>query len=586
MYGRRTLTWSSGGTIWQDAANGTIYFIDIDNTGTILCDITTPWGELFTYETLAPGECKLYVQTLGSPFREHTYTVKLVNSSTTSKTADIQALSCAYKSDLLLGPGGINQLYVTHDIPNTAIPSSTLNYNYKITNNSASSISLRYILATNVGSFPMVYTTSSSNCGIPLPPIINTSKKCWYDDWISGTYGCQAITVGAGVANLPLVGGSVIMPGSGDEMFTLGIFVEVANYWASGKNEWVMPVGFQSGYLRSVTANSCSGVICDDGCIGNDLYSQHCSPSTGLCEPDTTPKEVNSLKCTATHVFDIGIKPYSWTSQTAATDILAKIVDGTIGNTVSGWFLPQLEYQYLGVDTFQDGEDIVIRIYLKQLQTGSLQTGSNISSLNPVAWTPLIVLVAVVVLAIGPIIYYKLRDWVYKNILSIRTYTTSEVSQIILGGGEFGDGVLKTILTECDTNCASASNRGECLKICYKSAICGAANGSVDTLGLPTTVDCTTQKVNEKIDACYTQYLIDSDLIKFKTCMTKVKENTGGKVQAEADKKSEGGGMGFLLLGAVGLAMLGMMTTGKGGSTTTIRVQTEKESNYEKIKKL
>lgn len=579
MYGRRTFTWSSGGIIWDPAANGRIHFKDISNNGDILCDITTPWGELLTDEIFSLGECKLYTQSLSSPFREHTYTVKLVSSNGTAKTADIQALSCAFNSDLLQS-GGINQLHVTHDIPDTATPSSVLHYNYEITNSSATNISLRYILATNAGSFPMVYTTSSSNCSLPLPPIANTSKKCWYDDWL-GT-GCQAMTIGGGLANIPLVSGSVTMPSSGDEMFTLGIFVERANYWGQGKNEWVMPAGFQGGHLKSVTASSCAGVTCEEGCVGNDLYDQHCNPSTGLCEPNASPKEVNSLKCMATHVVDIGFKAYSWTRNTAFADTLAKITDGTIGNVVSTWFLLQLEYQYLGVDAFLDGENVIVRIYLKELQTQSGISSSNISHLNPIGFAPLIVLIGVILLACCAYpIYYALRDWYYKNILSIRTYTPAEVNQVIWGGGDFGDGIVKKQLEDCNTNFGSDA---EGLKNCYKSVICGAADGSVDALGLPVTVDCTHQEVNQNIDTCYAQYLIDHDLFALKECMMQVKIGTGDNLQKEADKKSESGGMGFLLLGAVGVAMLGMMTSGKGG-TTTIRLQAEKGLNVEKMKK-
>jgi hypothetical protein len=559
MYGRRSFTWSSGGIIWDPAANGKIHFLDISNNGDIICHVTTPWGALFTDEIFSSGECKLYTQTLNSPFREHTYTVKLVSSNWTAKTADIQVLSCAFKSDLLQS-GGINKLSITHDIPDTATPSSVIYYNYEITNNSTSNISLRYILATNVGSFPMVYTTSSTNCSLPLPPIANTSKKCWYDDWLSGTSGCVSQFVPAG--SHIHVTGSATMPSSGDEMFTLGIFVEMADYWAAGKNELVIPAGFQSGYLKSVTASSCAGVICEEGCIGNDLYDQHCNPSTGICEPNATPKEVNSLKCMATHIFEIGIKPYSWyTPSSALSEMTTKLIE--LNGALFNWFTSITDYQYLGVDTFQDGNDVVIRIYLKDLSTIS-----SMDIMTLIGWIPLFIVIGVIVLAIGPIVYYRIKDWIYKNILSIRTYTAGEVNQIIFGGGAFGDGIVKKQLDDCNTNFGTDAAG---LKNCYKSVICGAADGSVDSLGLPVSVDCTHQQVNQKIDNCYTQYLIDSNLLNFKECMLSVKESTGSKLQTEADKKSESGGIGILLLGVAGLAMLGMMTTSKGGGTITVK---------------
>lgn len=573
MYGRRTLTRSSGGYIWDLAANGRIHFLDISPNGDILCDITTPWGELFHYEVFSSGECRLYIQTLNSPFIQHTYTIKVVSTNYSSKTADIQVLSCAF-DDSLLQSGGLNQLSVTHDLPDTAQPSSVLNYNFSVTNNSSSSLSLRYILATNTGSWPRVYTTSSSDCSLPLPPIANTSKKCWYEDWLTNPPGCQVMTIGANLSNVPIVSGSIAMPGSGTEYFMLGIFIERTNYWGSGKHEWVMPAGHQGGRLYSITTSSCAGVTCEEGCFGNDLYDQTCNPSTGICEPNSTPKEVNSLKCMSTHVLDIGFKAYSWTRNTAFADALAYITDGTVDNVVSNWFLAQLEYQYLGVDTFLDGENVIIRIYLKELQTQSGTSSPNISYLNPIAFAPLIVLIGMILLACCAYpIYYALRDWYYKNILSIRTYTPAEVNKIIWGGGEFGDGIVKKQLEDCDTNFAGDA---EGFKNCYKSVICGAADGSVDALGLPVSVDCIHLEVNQNIDACYAQYLIDDDLFKLKECMSKVKTDTGDELQKEADKKSESGGTGFLLAGILGLAMLGMMTTSKGGSATTIKVQAEK----------
>jgi hypothetical protein len=318
----------------------------------------------------------------------------------------------------------------------------------------------------------------------------------------------------------------------------------------------------------TISDDPCIGVTCPDACAGSDLQHYTCDslydsnniPIGHKCVPDGSPIP-NAIECAATHVFEIGIKPYSWYAPSDALNgVISKL--GDINGALINAFTSITDYQYLGVDTIQDGNNVVIRMYLKKLST--------ISSMNPIAWVPLIIIVAVIILAIGPIIYYKVRDWYYQNILSIRTYTPAEVNQIIWGGGEFGDGVVTEQLKNCDTNFAG-NPLG--LRNCYKSVICGAADGTANSLGI--TIDCTSRQVNAKIDACYAQYLIDGDFIKYKTCMTVVKTDTGNKLQTEADKKTQGGGLGILAIGLIGLTVLGVMMMPKKGEGTIV-VKAEK----------
>lgn len=575
MYGRQVLT---SGTTWN-AANGTIYYIDIQQDNTIICDITTPWGELSSFETFVPGECKLYRQTLSSPYKEHVYIVKLISSNYGSENADIQVLSYAYDSNLLKDQGTqTNQLSISNNLPISAKPGETVNYNFRISNQSSGTVTLKYILATNTDIAPLIITYSPTNCSIPLPPITYTSKKCWYDDWISPPQDCQPKNIGTGVYYD--VTGSITMPSTGVEEFMMGVFVEVPNYWGAGKTEWVVPSGFQSGYSISVLSDVCAGISCADpicvynpGTLTYDLYSQKCV--AGICVPDTLLVP-NSILCSATHYIDVNIRPYSWyTPGNAADYLITKIVDidGAISNALLG--IIGVGWQYLGVTIIEETDRVILRIYLRDttLSLSGLSHSGVVSMAAPVVVLlekiAIIAAVAlVIIIAVGIIYSIYLFMTTLQKVFE-KNYTPTEVNQMIWGGGEFEEGVVDKQLRECDTN-FSQDPLG--LKNCYKSVICGAADGTVDALELPRSGDCDSQEINTTIDNCYTQYQADSDYDKFVACMTDVKQTTGNKLQEEANKKTQaGGGMTGLLLLA-GLGLVGMTMLGKAPSPSiTIR---------------
>lgn len=64
----------------------------------------------------------------------------------------------------------------------------------------------------------------------------------------------------------------------------------------------------------TIIQNLCYGVICEDICIGNDLYYQICNPVDGKCDLGTL-KETNSIICQSTHYieYDFSFLPSSFT---------------------------------------------------------------------------------------------------------------------------------------------------------------------------------------------------------------------------------------------------------------------------------
>lgn len=264
-----TMTISIGGT--GNPANGSIQVIDVSTTQVMLA-ITTPWGEPAADSFLSVGDISSTVQYLTNPSREHRYIVKLL-SVVPYSSATFQVLSFAYNDNLLKSPGGTNQLIVTDNLPTRQVPNAVINYNYTVTNNSTGSILLRWIFATTLTiEFASIKTPEA------LPPTLYGNINCWYNDWAAGTPACQERTIGPGA--FYNVTGSVTLPSSGQKNFTLGVFVRVANYWGAGKDEWVVPIGFQSGWLRTITVDPCVGVTCtpDYICVGCNSYQAICNP--------------------------------------------------------------------------------------------------------------------------------------------------------------------------------------------------------------------------------------------------------------------------------------------------------------------
>jgi len=287
-------------------ANGAIYIKDMSTDGSkaIVLDITTPWGEVFADEWMTTDPASNVTTKTGStisPTRNYKYIIKLVDVNESTRKATIQAIS--YVDDSSIG----DFLPITDNIPDSGKPGDIIDYEFVITNNSPTDIRVRWLIASvtgAAGSMP-IYNGPES-----LPPATDyKNKNCWYDDWASGG-SCaigQTIIVDG---NIKITGSMVLSDAPGlYENIGLTVFVYVPDYWGVGKHEYVRP-GLGGGSAHWVYIDICSGVICNNTCVGDDLWSQACNPSSGICEQNTLI-EPSSIICAATHILKLGIKPYS-----------------------------------------------------------------------------------------------------------------------------------------------------------------------------------------------------------------------------------------------------------------------------------
>lgn len=259
-------------------ANGSINVVSVGMSGdqkAVLLDILTPWETPAADTFLLEGQIS---STVDYPsWGERVYIVKVLSIDLVNNNATFQVLSFVYDGRIL-SVGGTNRLIVNDNLPTRVLPNSQINYDFTVTNNSSGQIQLRYIFATNIGSYPTIKRSDT------LPPITYGNKNCWYDDWAIGTLACQEKIIGPGVSYH--ITGSFTMPSSGEIFTTLGIFALVSSYWV-GKDEYVAPAGFQSGWLKSIIADPCIGRVCDPDymCIGCEAYDTICNPAdpTGPC---------------------------------------------------------------------------------------------------------------------------------------------------------------------------------------------------------------------------------------------------------------------------------------------------------------
>ncbi len=409
-----------------------------------------------------------------------------------------------------------------------------------------------------------IITYSPTNCSIPLPPISYTSKKCWYDDWMNPPQDCQPKSIGLGASYD--IFGSATMPSSGTEEFTIGIFVEVPNYWGAGKTEWVVPSGFQSGYSISIMQQDpCIGISCTPACYYNDitqkfdLYSRKCVE--GLCIQDTLI-EPDSIACSATHYLDINIKPHSWyTPGQVAEQIILKIIeiDGEINNIltgITGW-------QYLGVRVITETNRVIIRIYLRDI-TLSLSPSNIVSMAAPIV--VLVEKIAIIAIVIGAIIIFV--GVIYAIYLALTTlqklfgkdYTKQEVGDLL-------NDILKRMEDKCKLN---FPNDPVGYANCVKSGV-QATTGAGGDFFKDDKISQAGDQAATKIDECAAQYNIDQDVQKLDLCVAAATAPVKQTITEQTREQGGGGMAGLLLLG--GLALVGLTMFNK---PPTIRITEEK----------
>lgn len=238
------------------------------------------------------------------------------------------------------------------------------------------------------------------------------------------------------------------------------------------------------------------------------------------CTEEVVIEAVTPPITEATHYLDIYVKPYSWYSPDgAASWVVTKL--GDITGKLSNLFAEITDYQYLGTEILTLENNVIIRIHLKQLSMASMAV-------------PLLAYIAVVVAAVFVIIFFVgvITGWKFTLAGVIEQITGKEYSKQDVAG-IIWDTVVPAQTSECEKNYPN-DPIGQAQ--CKKSAICGAANGGTDALGLEGT-DCATLGINEKIDACTAQYNVDRDMAKYKTCVDGIAKDAGTETKAKTPKE-------------------------------------------------
>lgn len=164
-----------------------------------------------------------------------------------------------------------------------------------------------------------------------------------------------------------------------------------------------------------------------------------------------------------THVFDIIVKPHSWYTPSEATNGLLSWIIGINGELLNV-FADILDWQYLGVNIFQDGENVVIRILLKELQI----SGARSLAFPAIPWG------ALILLAIFYIIFNYGWPIASKLIRLIDQFTSSGS----LNNGELTQAItdsmkrqLEKCITEICTDIEDEAEKVECINNCKTSTI-------------------------------------------------------------------------------------------------------------------
>jgi len=256
-----------------------------------------------------------------------------------------------------------------------------------------------------------------------------------------------------------------------------------------------------------------------------------------------------------THYLNIEVKPYSWYNPSGVANHLVRNIvnlDGMIINT----FADVIGWEYVGIDILPKEDKVIIRISLIELE--SMGTGVQIQSMIAplvIAKVALIVIAsAIILIGVGFVTGFFWSTPV-RELLFGKTYTAKEVFDIVMGGGEFGDGVVGNQLIECDkiTNSIEKAD-------CYRRLECGAANGLSDAFNDPT-MNCESQEINEKVGSCVEQYRIDGDSSKLDICLGKMVEETKESI---GDKVPEEEGLAKAIM--MGAMILGIAYVASGRS--------------------
>lgn len=321
----------------------------------------------------------------------------------------------------------------------------------------------------------------------------------------------------------------------------------------------------------TIAQNLCAGVTCQDQCFGNDQWAMVCNPATGLCVQDHLIQAGSPACQQPTHRIDFHIKPWSWyTPGGAVADLITLIAD--IDGTITNFFADIIDYQYINTEILESGNDVIIRINIKQL---SLSSGTQ-----ALAWPlvllkilTLVVLVGLIIVAIGMI--YNYVWYLIANPAALNpTLTNQDLT-------DAGDALIKEQLDNCITITCSdpgltQDQKATCVKNCHDGILIPwkEYQSKVYPEADHTPLDDTTTA----LDACYNAYLTSpkavADYNTYLSCMQIQREagldadksNTLDtyKPDASAGEKEKPGGMGGLLM-LLGIGLVGMVLLTKGG---------------------
>lgn len=594
---------------YAEVANSTIHLVFVDQdiqTGEKFCamDVTLPWGTFDNSFGGAIGD--IITRSITDGF----YAIKILDISTSNQTATLQVLSYARSN--------VANIWINHNLPSMATPGGTVNYDFELTNNSAPNAQIRWLLASKIGS-QGDYPRGDNE--LALPPVAYKGIGCWYNDWAVGGTCANGQTIIGGGGHAHISGSFAASSNINNyENVALRIFVYVSNYWGTGKHEYVETTMTGQDILISQcvgkvcipdticvgdnryraicnpadpagpciagtelvpptpdpTCNPCMGITCNNICDGLDIWSQKCV--NGTCVKDALI-EAHSINCPS-HRIDFHIRPWSWyTPDGAVTDLITKILD--IDGAITNFFADIIDYRYINTEIFRSGNDVIIRINIRQL--------SLASGMYAMAWPlavlkilTLVVLVGLIIIGIGMI--YEYLWYLIANPMALNpTLTNKDLT-------DAGNTLVKEQLDNCETvTCIdptySQDQKAFCIKQCHDGILTPWKD--YQNKVYPDADHTPLDDATSAIQTCYDTYMAtpvprtttDYDTylsclkIERETNIDKDQDNTLEKYDPDAsagEKEKPGGGLGLILLAGAGI--VGLTLLSKGGAPSTVIV--------------
>jgi hypothetical protein len=272
-----------------------------------------------------------------------------------------------------------------------------------------------------------------------------------------------------------------------------------------------------------------------------------------------------------THRIDLVVEPWSWYDPNGAAQlIINKLIDidGAITNFFAEYGI--IDYQYINTDIITGQNNVIIRINLRNTGLGQLA----IPLVAKVIIT--MVLVGLIIVAIGKII--DLIFYAIDNLIGLGPALNNE--NLTSAGDEYMKALMDGCVTKtCIDPSLTQDQKALCIKNCVDNALINwkdyqtkiypdGDHAPLDTGQTEVQICYNTYNASSKTPTDFTT-LLNCMKTKRDTAVDDDKDNTLEEYDPDApagEKEKSGGGMGLLVLGAVGIVMLGMMTTKSGGT--------------------